>query len=554
MRKLLQSFKETEVLMFQIIAVCYFIYGLITGDTDISIACGIFGIINTKKPMPFNYSAFGVMGIANDSRGGDSCGVFIDGNTDYGTYKTKYFADHLYESKVLAEAKGKKISVALGHCRKASTGMGPFDEAHAQPVVLTDKSGKVNFVMIHNGTIFNYKELAKKYIPTIDIKDMTDSQVMARIFYYAGYQALSEYYGGAVFFIIDYRLPDHPAFIFQGKSKKYNYVSSDEELERPFYFVHNKETGEFAFSSIFIHLDVLYPDETVYTVHANNLCKLTSKGFFKIKEFPRDKVSQTLPVSTTSYSSSYTGSSAAAAAATRNWLNDEDEYNWHYTGVKKKSATTTTKPATVATKKETNGTDSIPTTTIPTSKTNSNIESTGYIGYIQLKDNIYVDEKGKAIHGRYYASKWGSIFNKAGADNSGEKKLEVYFFNGILLDLTHGNRYFSFLERIQKTEKKSPEDFRENNLNLLYFLSACHVYLNPKLNSYVIATSVKDSELYTGDLLNLGANRYNKVVDGVISTKDIVCDYDKFFEMFSKSTQEHLHYKMIKLATLCQKK
>ena len=56
--------------------------------------CGIFGQIN-KKRGKFNFSAFTTLGIANDSRGGDSCGIFIDGKVEYGTDGKKLFSNFL---------------------------------------------------------------------------------------------------------------------------------------------------------------------------------------------------------------------------------------------------------------------------------------------------------------------------------------------------------------------------------------------------------------------------------------------------------------------------
>ena len=35
--------------------------------------CGIWGIVNTR-PRKFDYTTFCTLGIANDTRGGDSCG------------------------------------------------------------------------------------------------------------------------------------------------------------------------------------------------------------------------------------------------------------------------------------------------------------------------------------------------------------------------------------------------------------------------------------------------------------------------------------------------
>lgn len=64
-----------------------------------------------------------------------------------------FFQDNKFLNKL------KMSSVAFGHCRKASVGI--IDETTAQPVVLTNANGKVEYVLMHNGTIYNYKELAK---------------------------------------------------------------------------------------------------------------------------------------------------------------------------------------------------------------------------------------------------------------------------------------------------------------------------------------------------------------------------------------------------------
>lgn len=119
--------------------------------------CGIFGIV-TKSMRSFDFPTFCTLGIANDSRGGDSCGYFIDRHYEYGAKgNDKWFQCFFQNNKFLNEL--KMSSVAFGHCRKASVGI--IDETTAQPVVLTDANGKVEYVLMHNGTIYNYKELAK---------------------------------------------------------------------------------------------------------------------------------------------------------------------------------------------------------------------------------------------------------------------------------------------------------------------------------------------------------------------------------------------------------
>ena len=160
--------------------------------------CGIFGIVN-KDYSNFNKSIFNTLGIANDTRGGDSCGIFIDGKSEYGIGKEKFYEDFFLGSNLLKDT--TKCHVAFGHCRKTSVGTTSLKTA--QPVIITEDD-QVKYVLMHNGTIYNYEDLAKKYIPDVDIKGMSDSQVMARIFYYKGYDVLDEYIGGAVFVIYDY--------------------------------------------------------------------------------------------------------------------------------------------------------------------------------------------------------------------------------------------------------------------------------------------------------------------------------------------------------------
>jgi asparagine synthetase B (glutamine-hydrolysing) len=179
--------------------------------------CGIFGMVS-KRTKSFNKRAFCTMGVRNDTRGGDSCGVFIDGLVEYGVDKQKTFMS-FFRNSILLETTSE-CKIALGHCRKASVGKVSLETA--QPVVLYNEEGAIDYVLIHNGTIYNYKELAQKYIPDIDIEGLTDSQVMARIFYHKGYDALDEYYGGAVFVIHDYRVDQ--TLVFKGASSKTNYA------------------------------------------------------------------------------------------------------------------------------------------------------------------------------------------------------------------------------------------------------------------------------------------------------------------------------------------
>ena len=248
--------------------------------------CGIAGIVN-KMPRAFDYSTFCVLGIANDSRGGDSCGVFIDGKYEYGVDKDKYFSSHFLGSDLIYNT--DRASIAFLHCRKAS--VGAISEKTAQPVIIKDAYGNVDYVLMHNGTIHNYKELAAKHIPDIDITGMTDSQVMALIFYNVGYEPLNEYNGGAVFAIADYRGYSPKVMLFKGASKKTKYAEKIEE-ERPLYYCVDKIKRELVFSSIGIHLVALRKECDTYSLKENTLYEFNGKGLSVVKYYSRENCCQ----------------------------------------------------------------------------------------------------------------------------------------------------------------------------------------------------------------------------------------------------------------------
>ena len=242
--------------------------------------CGLFGIVNTKEPIKFNKSLFNILGVFNDKRGGDSCGIFIDHKVEYGVSDNKLFADFMKDSTLIPSVNSSCI--AIGHCRKAS--VGGVSAKGAQPVVIKNEKGDIEFVLIHNGTIYNYEELAKKYIPKVDIKNLTDSQVMAFIFYNCGYEVLKEYRGGSVFVIVDYRDEQHLVKIFKGESYKSEKNKTLTE-ERPLYFV--ETNNGFVFSSVEDPLSAYFYNKTVYLVPTNSLVYYKDHDFYLIKEYDR---------------------------------------------------------------------------------------------------------------------------------------------------------------------------------------------------------------------------------------------------------------------------
>ena len=74
---------------------------------------------------------------------------FIDGRYEYGVDDKSYYEEFFETSKILKTT--TKCTIAIGHDRKAS--VGKIDKTTAQPIVLKNKKGEVEFVVIHNGTI-----------------------------------------------------------------------------------------------------------------------------------------------------------------------------------------------------------------------------------------------------------------------------------------------------------------------------------------------------------------------------------------------------------------
>ena len=245
--------------------------------------CGLYGIIN-REVQPFSRDIFTVLGMANDRRGGDSCGIFIDGKSEYGIGKKALFEDFFWDSELLNNT--TECQIALGHDRKASVGGVTVEKAH--PILIKDKNDNVVFAFIHNGTIYNYEKLAKEYIPDIDCSKYSDSQVLASIIYYKGFDVLSKYNGGAAFVAVDYRDGYPVTYLYKGASKL-NYYSTEEEVERPLYM--SFDQNRLVFSSIASYLCGLM-DNNVYELKNNKVYKYVNGKLYAITTIDRSKCQQ----------------------------------------------------------------------------------------------------------------------------------------------------------------------------------------------------------------------------------------------------------------------
>ena len=239
--------------------------------------CGLSAIIS-KEPTNFDINHFNILGTLNDERGGDSCGIWIDGIVDYGVKDKSYFRDFTYHYQY-----PDKASIAMLHCRKTSAG-NITNLQQAQPVVIDTKRGK--FVLMHNGTIYNADSLAHKYDPQFKTIGLSDSQIMAHLICNFGFDVLEEYTGTAVFIIADYRHKTPKVYIFKGDSY---YNEQNSKSERPLmYMVHD---NKFYCASMFSALYCITTKSTIYEVPTNKVLTVGKDNkLYIVQEIDRSKV------------------------------------------------------------------------------------------------------------------------------------------------------------------------------------------------------------------------------------------------------------------------
>lgn len=263
--------------------------------------CGLFGFIGFEK-QKVDIRSFLALGVENDSRGGHGCGIFVDGQVEYGAASEKYFEKFYDQSQLLPKI--KTAEVLIGHDRKASVG-GICDEK-LQPVVITnEETGQIDFVLMHNGTIVNHTELAQKYLnmDKTESDKLSDSQIMARIIYTHGFGVFAEYVGAGVFVMVDYRTPKRKpsVFVFKGFSKEYSYSTKATE-ERPLYYIRTPKG--LWFSSMSNHLNIMRfgTDSPVYQFPYNIVMLINKDATLRIVEkIDRESMTQKQTVQTTVY-------------------------------------------------------------------------------------------------------------------------------------------------------------------------------------------------------------------------------------------------------------
>lgn len=235
--------------------------------------CGIF-TFQSKNPKKTNWKEvianIKILGLYNDTRGGDNFGIYLNGNIHKNKTHSEKTAKTFFENNgEIFDLKDINFPNIIGHSRKGSVGGLLLENAH--PFVIETENDKL--IGVHNGTIKNWKELLDEY-NLKDDKIKVDSQAIFTIL--ANNKddySVFEKYDGAGTFIWMYESDPDSLYTFKGASKLYQHSAAVTE-ERPLYF-YEADEGIY-FSSMAESLKcIAFKKEDVKNLKSNSVFKLT---------------------------------------------------------------------------------------------------------------------------------------------------------------------------------------------------------------------------------------------------------------------------------------
>lgn len=246
--------------------------------------CGIFGMA-TNNPNKINAGNVRILGLANESRGKDSCGISFDGEIYYGLDSKKLFSNFIKGFKI----KPEKYPIIIGHTRMSSVGL--VNDHNAHPFGFGDNNGDYEQIFVHNGTLLNHDDLAKYY--DIDEKEtyvdgkttMTrnkiDSEILGEILYKTKtFKVLSEYNGRAALVWTNTNQPN-TIYLYSGKSVPEHLDSQDKACEERPMNVYIEDDNTFYFSSLKESLEIIGGDDSNTFQIDYNTVYIVKDGDFK---------------------------------------------------------------------------------------------------------------------------------------------------------------------------------------------------------------------------------------------------------------------------------
>lgn len=223
-----------------------------------SLCCGLVGFSGPTAP---NILKLQTLGIINQSRGEQSCGMLLNNQIYLGTGQEALFYNFLSKKKVPVTF--DKNNTVIIHTRKAS--VGTVSESNAHPFGFLNKPTDTEFSFIgaHNGTLSNWRDLLKDNNISPDVFNVDSEALLFILFCTKNFKVLSKYKGAAAL-LFSFLEEPNTLYAFRG--------AAGNKDERPMFYS-KQEEGTY-FSSIKESLDIVgnHNFET-YELPANTVVK-----------------------------------------------------------------------------------------------------------------------------------------------------------------------------------------------------------------------------------------------------------------------------------------
>jgi amidophosphoribosyltransferase len=120
---------------------------MIMADTGIHEECGVFGVFSEKPTDVAGLSYYGLYALQH--RGQESCGIVVNDDGIFVSYKDLGLVNDVFTSSVLA--KFPQGNIAVAHTRYGTTGR--TDRNNCQPIEVNHQKGRM--ALAHNGNLSN---------------------------------------------------------------------------------------------------------------------------------------------------------------------------------------------------------------------------------------------------------------------------------------------------------------------------------------------------------------------------------------------------------------